>query len=151
LSFQLVDRILGNLADVTLGDRVVERVAIDSDAMARRIVRLATSVGDLGLRPPADERLRDGDVIFADAARVIAVEVVPDDVLVVRPRTVQEALAVAHALGNRHVPVLIEADTLIVRYVPALDALIRELDVPVERRRLAPAVPFRHAVAPHAH
>jgi urease accessory protein len=151
LSFRLVDRILGNLADLALGERVLERVPIDSDAMARRVVRLATSIGDLGLRLAADERLRDGDVVFADAARVIAVEVLPDDVLVVRPRNVREALAVAHALGNRHVPVLIDADTLIVRHAPALEALVRELDVPLERRCLAPAIPFRHTVAPHAH
>jgi urease accessory protein len=151
LSFQLVERILGNVTELTLGDRVLERVPIDSDAMARRIVRLSTSVGDLGLRLGDDDRLRDGDVVFADAARVIAVEVLPDDVLVVRPRGVREALAVAHALGNRHVPVLIEAETLIVRYAPALEALVRGLDVPVERTRLAPAIPFRHATAPHAH
>ena len=135
MSFHPVERILGNLADFTLAGRVVERVTFAGDELSRRILRVATSAGDLGIRLDGAERLCDGDVLFADDRCVIAVEVVPDDVLLVRPRTLGEALAVAHALGNRHAPLSVEGEAAIVRYAPALEALLGELDVPYERTR----------------
>jgi urease accessory protein len=135
LSFHPVERVLGNLSGFALAGRAVERVAIAADDAARRVLRLETSVGDLGVRLDGTAPLRDGDVLFADERCVIAVEILPDDVLVVRPRTRGEALVVAHALGNRHVPLVAEGESAVVRYAPALEALVRELDVPYERAR----------------
>jgi urease accessory protein len=135
LSFHPVDRILGNLADFAVAGRTVERVPIAADDAGRRVLRLETSAGDLGLRLDGAAPLRNGDVLFADERCVIAIEILPDDVLVVRPRTRGEALVVAHALGNRHVPLIAEGESAIVRYAPALEALVRELDVPYERTR----------------
>lgn len=149
MSFRPVERILGNLRDFALAGRALERVPISSDALARRVLRLPTSVGDLGLRLDG-VRLHDGDVVFADERLVIAVGVLPDDVLVIRPRTIPEAIAVGHALGNRHVPVQQDGDAAIARYAPALEAVLRELGVAVERRSWVPPQPFG-ATAPHAH
>jgi urease accessory protein len=134
MSFHPVERVLGNVADFDLGGRELERVALGADEVARRILRIESSAGDLGIRLDGEARLRDGDVLFADAHRVIAVEVVPDDVLVIRPRTRGEALAVAHAIGNRHAPLTVDGDEAIVRATPALEALLTELAVPFQRR-----------------
>ncbi len=136
MSFHPVEAVLGNLTGFALAGRTVERVAIAADDAARRVLRLETSVGDLGVRLDGTAPLRDGDVLFADERCVIAVEILPDDVLVVRPRTRGEALVVAHALGNRHVPLRCRRREWAVRYAPAtLEALVRELDVPYERAR----------------
>lgn len=134
MSFHPVERVLGNLADFALGEREVERIAFGADELGRRILRVESSAGDLGIRLDGEVRLRDGDVLFADERRVIAVAVVPDEVLVVRPRTRGEALAVAHAIGNRHAPLAVAGDEAIVRATPALEALLTELAVPFERR-----------------
>jgi urease accessory protein len=142
---------LGNLATFAVGDRRVERVLVRSDDSAKRLLRLATSAGEIGLRFAGAERLRDGDVVHADAERVVAVAVEPDDVLVGRPPTIAAALALAHALGNRHLPVQIEGETIVVRFDPLLPALFAEHGVPCERAARVVAEPFRHAHAPHGH
>lgn len=148
--FHPVDRVLGNLGAFPLGARRLERVEIPSDALARRVLRLETSVGDLGLQL-GDARLRDGDVVYADERVVVAVAVSTDEVLVVRPRSVAEALLVGHALGNRHIPLQSDGDQAIMRYEPALERLVAELGVPAERAVRQLAAPFRHAAAPHVH
>jgi urease accessory protein len=85
LSYRQIARVLGNLATYPVGARTVERVAIPSDALARRVLRLASAVGDLGVRLDDDARVRAGDVLYADENRVIAVDVLPEPVLIVRP------------------------------------------------------------------
>jgi urease accessory protein len=142
---------LGNLSDFHVGERRVEHVAIHSDDCAKRLLRLTTSAGDVGVRFAGERRLRDGDVVYADGERVIAVEVEPDDVLVGRPATIAGALALAHALGNRHLPVQIDGDEIVVRYDPLLPGVFAECEVPFAREERVVREPFRHAHAPHGH
>jgi urease accessory protein len=147
----ILDAPLGNLADFPIGRRRLERIAIDSDDCAKRLLRLNTSAGEIGLRLSGERRLRDGDVLHADDSMVIAIKVMPDDVLVGRPGTVASALALGHALGNRHLPVQIDGGEVVVRYDPLLPALFAEHDVPVTRAVRVVQAPFRHANAPHRH
>jgi urease accessory protein len=146
-----VERVLGNLADFPVGTRAVERVAIESGAMARRLLRLATSIGDLGVLFGDHTRLRDGDVLLADATRVIAVAVLPDDVLVMSPASIGEAAELGHALGNRHLPIIRDGDALVVAYSDALEALLVKMGIRYARTARVLERPFVHAHAPHVH
>lgn len=146
-----IERVLGNLRDFPVGGRAVERIGVPSDAMTRRLLRLTSSAGDLGLTFSDGARLQDGDVLLADAVRVIAVAVQPDDVLVVRPATIAQALEIGHALGNRHVPVVPEGDALVIAYAEALETLLARSGVPYERTARVMERPFVHAHAPHVH
>ena len=142
---------LGNLETVTVGARRLERIAVASDDCAKRVLRFETSVGPIGLRFDGERRLRDGDVVHADAELVIAVAVEADDVLIGRPPTIAAALVIAHALGNRHLPMQVDGDAIVVRFDPLLAALFAEHGVPVTREALVRPRPFRHAYAPHGH
>ncbi len=143
--------VLGNLETFAVGARTVESIPLASDDLAKRIVRLMTSAGEIGLRFDGDQRLRDGDVVFADERCVVAIAVEADDVLVLRPASIGTAIRIAHALGNRHLPIQSGEDEIVVRYDPLLEALASEHGVAVTRERRVLAQPFRHAHAPHAH
>jgi len=145
------DAVLGNLATFEVGERRVERVAVRSDDTAKRVLRLETSAGDIGIRFAGEVRLADGDVVHADADCVIAVAVTADDVLVFRPATIGAAIDLAHALGNRHLPILRDGETIVVRFDPLLEALGIANGVPVAREARVVRQPFLHAHAPHAH
>ncbi len=49
--------------------------------------------------------LRDGDVLVDHDQRLLVVSVIPAEVLVVRPRSLEEAALTTLELGNLHVPV----------------------------------------------
>ncbi len=143
--------VLGRLPDFDVGTRALERVLVESDDLAKRIVRFSTSVGDIGVSFFGVERLRDGDVIYADERLVIAVLVNADDVLVFRPAAMLAAIGLAHALGNRHLPIHTDGEAIVVRFDPLLEALGAEHGVPVTRERRVLQNAFRHAPAPHGH
>jgi urease accessory protein len=145
-----IERVLGNLRDFRLAGRALERIAVSSDAMNRRVVRVTSSVGDLALVLD-DRRLRDGDVLYADDERIVAVGVEPDDVIVAAPQTIASAVELAHGLGNRHLPIQRDGDALIVRYSEPIAALCERCGVPWERTRRVLAEPFVAPAAPHEH
>ncbi|GAC1537012.1 MAG: urease accessory protein UreE [Candidatus Velthaea sp.] len=142
---------LGNLADFPVGGRTIERISVGSDDLAKRVLRLRTSAGDIGLRFAGERRLRDGDIVFADARLIVATAVAPDDVLVIRPATMASAIDLAHAIGNRHIPIQREGDAIVVRYDALLEALALQHGVCVERETRVVPQPFLHAHAPHQH
>ena len=147
----VLEKPIGNLEAFAVGGRRVERVAVASDDCAKRVLRFETSVGPIGLRFDGERRLRDGDVVHADPELVVAIAVEADDVLVGRPPSIASALALAHALGNRHLPVQVEGNAIVVRFDPLLPALFAGHGVPVTREARVLERPFRHAHAPHRH
>ena len=149
--FRRIDAPLGNLADFPVGARVLERLPVASSAMSRRLLRLPSSIGDLGLMLEGEQRIRDGDVLVADATRVIAVEVLPEEVLVAYPDSIAQAVEIAHALGNRHVPVIRDGDAIVVGYAGALEELLERSGVRYERVARGLERPFVYAHAPHVH
>jgi urease accessory protein len=149
--FTRIDALLGNLDTFSVGARVVERLPLASSAMSRRLLRLPSSIGDLGLMFEDQQRIRDGDVLVADDARVIAVQIVPDEILIAHPASIAQAVEVAHALGNRHIPIIREGDAIVVGYVPALEELFGTLGVRFERLARVLERPFVYAHAPHTH
>jgi urease accessory protein len=151
LSFTARSELLGNLATFTIGARVVEYVPVTSDDLAKRILRFSTSAGDIGLRFEGDERASDGDIIYADHRTVIALALVADDVLVMHPSTIAQAVEIAHALGNRHLPIQRDGEAIVVRFDPLLEALAAGMNVRVTREQRVLNTAFRHAHAPHGH
>jgi len=141
---------LGNLDSFDVGARRVERVIVRSDDLAKRIVRVSTSAGEIGMRFES-RRLRDGDVLHADDAVVIVVSVEADDVLVIRPNSIHQGLEIAHALGNRHLPARFEGDTMVVQYDALVEELLREQGLPYSREARVLPDAFRHVHAPHSH
>jgi urease accessory protein len=146
----LVERVLGTIEGFPIGGRRMERALVRSDDLAKRILRIHTSIGDLGIRlgPGA---LHDGDVIYADDDLVVCVDVEADDVLVAQLATVAQAVEIGHALGNRHLPMQQEGDTIVLRYDPLVEELFRERGVAYGREQRRLREPLRHAHAPHGH
>ncbi len=151
LTLRTIPAPLGNLDNFEVGARRVERVIVQSDDLAKRVLRLESSVGEIGIRFDDDHRLRDGDVLYADENLVVIVGVEADDLFVIRPRDVGQALAIGHALGNRHLPAQFEGDAILVRYDPLVEELLREKSVPFTREARVVTGAFRHAHAPHSH
>ena len=149
--FRRIEAVLGNLATFPAGARTVERLPVPSSAMTRRLLRLPSSMGDLGLMLEGEQRIRDGDVLIANETRVIAIEVVPADVLIAYPDSIAQAVEIAHAFGNRHIPIIREGDTIVVSYAAPLDELLARSGVRYERRARVLERPFVHAYAPHTH
>ena len=150
-TLHIVTAPLGTLADYDVRAREVERVVATSDDLAKRILRLRTSRGEIGLRYGAGLHAADGDVIYADESVVVALDVARDDVLVCRPHSIAHALRIAHALGNRHLPVQIDGEAIVVRYERLVEELFAAEGAAYARESRKLQVPFRHAHAPHGH
>jgi urease accessory protein len=96
--------------------------------------RVVTRRGrELALALPTGSVLNPGEVLHVDAGWYVVVEAAPEPVLAVSPRSREEGLRVAFEVGNRHFTLAVDGERLLVPDDPAMEQLLRRLEVPFAR------------------
>lgn len=106
------------------------------DDRHRRRLRLATDDGEpflLDLARPT--RIADGDGLALDDGSFIAVRAAAEDCLLVRCTDAAALARIAWHLGNRHLPVQVVAEGLLIRADHVIEDMARGLGAAVEPRR----------------
>jgi urease accessory protein len=126
---------------------VIDRVALTWEQRQRSRQKLRTVQGrEIALALPTGTQLQAGDLL-AVLEGWITVELAPEDVLLIRPRSLQETAFVAYQIGNRHLPLEIAAQGLKTLYEPVLETYLRRQGMAVERTQL----PFTPVSATSGH
>jgi urease accessory protein len=121
-------RVAADESDCAGRERDVIRLTAEERRWTRRRVR--TRAGrELALALPTGTTLQPGDVLHVEATWYVAVEAAPEPVLAVLPRSREDALRVAFEVGNRHFPLAIDGDRLLVPDDPAMARLLARLGV----------------------
>ena len=141
----LCDRVLRNLHDAGLlapAQRSPDLIDVHWHEAGLRALRKTTRGGvPLRILLPLGVALRHGDVLFEDATSLVAVEIIPTEVLVIRPRTPAEMANLALEVGNLHAPAqATEAGELLVIPDGPVEAILWRMDVPhtLDVRRFTP-------------
>jgi urease accessory protein len=144
----IVEEIVTNINEMDpdeLKKRHKEKVYLESADLVKRIQRLETDHGrDLGIRLKNPRDLEAGDVLYMDEKNMIIVDVLSDDLLIIRPRDINEMGTIAHQLGNRHLPAQFEGDEMLVQYDYLVEELLQQLEIPYVREDRKVKQAFRH-------
>lgn len=144
----IIDHVVTHIDDIDkdqLAKYHKEKVYLESSDLVKRIQRVKTDHGkELGIRLKEARDLVAGDVLFMDDHNMIVVDVMPDDLLIIKPRTIQEMGNIAHQLGNRHLPAQFEGEEMFVQYDYLVEELLQELGIPFEREKRKVKQAFRH-------
>jgi len=144
----IIERVLDNIHDMKQGElasRHMEKVFLESADLVKRIQRVETDHGrEIGIRLKDQRDLMAGDVLYMDEQNVIVIDVKTDDLLAIRPRSLEEMGMIAHQLGNRHLPAQFEKDEMLVQYDYLIEELLQELQIPFQRENRKVQKAFRH-------
>jgi urease accessory protein len=128
---------------------IIDKLALTWEQRQKSRQKLVTMQGcDIALALPTGSRLQAGDLLPVPGGW-IAVELALEDVLLVRPRSLQEIAFVAYQIGNRHLPLEIGEHGLKTLYEPVLETYLEQQGMLVERAQL-PFTPVR-ATSGHRH
>jgi urease accessory protein len=116
---------------------IVDRVSLTWDERQKSRQQLRTAAGkEIALALPTGTRLSAGDLLPIEEGW-IEVHLAHEDVLLIRPRTLQETAFVAYQVGNRHLALEITENGLKTLYEPTLASYLRQQGIPVEQAQLA--------------
>lgn len=142
---QIIERVAKPPTDMSC--HIVDTVALTWEQRQKSRQKLRTLRGtEVALALPTGSRLQAGDLL-PTAEGWITVTLAPEEVLLIRPRSLRESAFVAYQIGNRHLPLEIVEDGLKTLYEPVLEAYLGQQGVPVERTQL----PFTPVTATSGH
>jgi urease accessory protein len=126
---------------------IIDTIALTWEQRQKSRQKLLTAQGqEVALALPTGTRLHAGDLL-PTAEGWIEVQFALEDVLLIRPRSLQETAFVAYQIGNRHLPLEIVDQGLKTFYEPVLETYLRQQNIPVERAQL----PFTPVSATSGH
>jgi urease accessory protein len=143
----------GRLDSVELNGRVVERLPLEWFETGKRILHKKTEAGRQVILKFLKEaqNLTQDDVLFEDEQVIIVVDIVPCDTIVLKPSSMYAMAFACYEIGNKHLPLFYEADSLLIPFeAPLFRVLeVQGLNPARENRKLIHQL--RTTVAAHAH
>ncbi|SDZ90810.1 urease accessory protein [Eubacterium aggregans] len=131
----LCEKILGQMEDAAYAGKTVDTVAIHWDEAFKKIHRKVSAAGvEVGIR--LDDHilhrgLRSGDVLYADEAGILVVDIPPAEAIVfsVVPNHPEMLAKACYEVGNRHATLFYgeSPDTFITPYTAPMMKLLSSL------------------------
>ena len=113
--------------------------------------RVRTAAGrEVALALPTGTVLEPGAILVVERDWYLEVEALPEPLIAIHPDSPAGAIRVAFEIGNRHFPLAIEGETILVPDDPAMEQLAIRLGGRWERRR-AVFRPLANSPARHSH
>lgn len=142
----VVEKILGNLKDYNIGIRKLDKVWLEWYELEKKLLKKTTESGDeVGIR--VENHLHEGDVLYADDNRVVAVDILPSELVVVKVATMQEMGRLCFELGNRHLSLAIEEHQVTIPYDEPTFLYLEKLGFHPKKKEDK----FQHFTVCHAH
>ncbi len=130
-------------------------VTLDYDLRHRRRVSMTAAEGlTFLLDLPQAQRLRDGDQLVLEDGRKVRVAAAPEQLAEIRAATPGELVRIAWHLGNRHLPVMLEAERIFIRHDHVIEDMAARMGASI-RHMKAPFDPepgaYAESAAGHHH
>lgn len=149
----LIQEKIGNIATFSVDGRTIDPLEIEWFETGKRIMRKNTRSGrELALRFLRESpSLTEGDVLYADNETIITIELLPCEVIAIRMTTLEMVASVCYEIGNRHLPLYTDEDSLLVPFEEPLYRWLKAAGYEVEKEERKLLHPLRSTVAGHAH
>lgn len=144
----IVNKILGNLNNFDLKDKKVDFANISNDDRVKKVLRVKSNNGvEIGIN--VEDELKDGDILAILDDSVVAVKILPTDVLEISPKNLKEMGIIAHNIGNRHTPAIFEENLMIIEPDSLIEEFLKNQNVDFKKTKRVLKTALRHANHSH--
>lgn len=125
----IIEKTIGKLKKT---DKTIDKVYIDWFERDKKLLRKISSLGtEVGIR--VSEPLNDGDILYEDESTVMVVEMSETDLIKVSVKDMCEMGRLCFEIGNRHLSLSIESDSMRVPYDEPTFEYLKKLGFKAER------------------
>ncbi len=125
----IIEQKTGNLSTHQIAKKQIDLLPLHWYETRKRIQIKKTAGGvELALRfLQENPNLTEGDIVFEDDLSIIVITILPATTIILQPKNIQEAAALAYEIGNKHLPLFFDGDELLVPFEQPLASLLTKL------------------------
>ncbi len=149
----LIQQKAGNMATTPPNGRHIDWLPLEWYESNKRILRKRTLSGrEIALKfLHENPALTQGDILYADEQTLIAIDILPCEVIAIQPASMYEMASVCYEIGNKHLPLFYEDGVLLVPYEAPLFNLLDAGGLAPHREKRKLLHPLKTTVAAHGH
>jgi urease accessory protein len=150
----ILDTIFDNAANIPdIGQYHVETAIVKSDDLAKKILRVKSDHNrEYGIRLSDDSmHLENGSAFVLGDHQLLVIQVIPDEIIIVSPKGIDEMGQTAYMLGNLHKPLQIKDGRITLLYDSVVVSELKKKNISfvVEKKELDN--PFEYADLSYGH
>jgi urease accessory protein len=147
----VLNKILGTVNDFAGNNLEVDRLHLQWFEAGKKILHKQTAAGKSVVLKLLNEitALRQDDVVFADNSTLIVIEIMPCEVMIIRPQSLYEMASTCYEIGNKHLPLYFEADALLMPFEKPLFLMLTASGFHPEKAIRKLLYPLKTTVSPH--
>ena len=148
----LIKKKIGNIKDYDVDNKFIDRLQLQWYETNKRILHKKTTSGkEIILKFfKENQQLTEGDILFEDSTTIIAVEILPCDAIIIKPKNDFEIAAACYEIGNKHLPLFFCDDELLIAFEEPLYNLLNAAGYNVKRGERKLIMPLKTSVKAHA-
>lgn len=145
--------VIGNVKTYPTGNKVEDTLNLQWFEATKRIMRKRTEDNQEVVIKLLQEgtRLKEGDIVYEDPDKVVVVNILPCDAIQVTPRSIYEMGTVCYEIGNKHLPLFIQGDHVLIPYEKPLERLLVATGYEVTKTHCKLLNMLKANVEPHQH
>ena len=148
----IINQIIGNLSENPT-EKTIDYLDLEWFETTKRIQRKKTRQGtDVAIKFLREgQRLREGDILFEDAEKIIAVNVLEAEAIVMSPASLLEMGTVCYEIGNKHIPLFIQNDKVLLPFEMPMFRWLEASGFNPEKQSVKLLNLLKSNVEPHGH
>lgn len=149
----IIEQIVGNLKDLPAGNRKIDLLPLEWHETAKRILRKNTQGGmEIAIKFLKEgQSLHQDDVLYMDDEKMVVADILPCDAIAVKPRSLGEMGSVCYEIGNKHLPLFIQNDEVLVPYEEPIFNWLAASGYDTRRANVKLLNMLKTNVQPHSH
>ena len=149
----IITEVVGNEATMPLNGRQRDPLPLEWFEPTKRILRKHSAGGrEVAIKLVREgQRLHEGDIVWQDEHTAVVVDILPAEAIVVAPTSLLQMGTICYEIGNKHLPIFIQDDRVLVPYEAPLFRLLEATGYQPQRQTCKLLNMLKANVGPHGH
>lgn len=149
----IFEETVGNLNDLPQADYDIETIEIPYDDLNKDILRVTSDRGcDYGISIDHHHHpLKNGDILQKDGNHLLVIRVLPQEMIIITPKDINEMGVIAHMLGNTHKPIAVENGKIMLEVDPVVQKILDDRHIQYVIQSVVLDEPLNYVNLSHHH
>lgn len=149
----IINETLGNILDKADIEKSIDYLDLEWYESTKRIQRKKTRQGeDIAIKFLREgQRLREGDILFENEEKLIVVNILETEAIVISPASMLEMGTVCYEIGNKHIPLFIQEDKVLLPFETPMYRWLEVSGYKPEKQFIKLLNLLKSNVEPHGH
>lgn len=149
----IFEETVGNLSDLPEADYDIEVIEIPYDDLNKDILRVTSDKGnEYGISIDHHQHpLKNGDILQKDGNHLLVIQVLPQEMIIITPKDINEMGVIAHMLGNTHKPIAVENGKIMLEVDPVVQKILDDRGIQYAIESVVLDEPLNYVNLSHHH